>query len=74
MRFLPFAYLTSGPIGSVVAEDVFKRVFDKAKLTDEEFTSDTFKPGSSGQASLFERLCAETRLSDSSIWQKKLIE
>ena len=71
MRFLPLAYLTSGPIGSVVPEETFRLIFDKVKLTDEEFTSDKFKPGSSGQGSLFGLLCQQTHLDDSSIWQKK---
>jgi len=59
MRLLGPVYRhTSGP-GEVPNLEQFSKLFAKAKLKDEEFSVDTFKPGSSGEALLTETLAAQ---------------
>ena len=68
MRFLPLAYLTLGrDTGIPTAE--FKAIFDKVKLDADDFNPDRFVPGTSGQAELFRKLQADTKISESAIWK-----
>jgi hypothetical protein len=68
MRFLPLAYLTLGrDTGIPTAE--FKAIFDKVKLDADDFNPDRFVPGTSGQAELFRKLQADTKISESTIWK-----
>ena len=56
MRFLRPLYLYLGAPGDVPkTEQVFK-VFQKIKIKDDEFTVDTYKPGTSGESQLFNDL------------------
>jgi DGQHR domain-containing protein len=68
MRFLPLAFLTLGQDSTFPTAE-FKAMFDKVKLTSQDFTPDRFKPGTSGQAELYRKLQADTGISDSSIWK-----
>jgi hypothetical protein len=68
MRFLPIAYLSLGGMDSIVAEEDFRSIFDKVKLNDEDFTPETFVPGTSGQAKLYHALETHTRLDDHTIF------
>lgn len=54
MRFLRPAYLevVGDDIGRVPTEREFKPIFDRVNLTDNEFNTTTFKPGTSGEAAL----------------------
>jgi DGQHR domain-containing protein len=68
MRFLPLAYLTLGrDTGIPTAE--FKAIFDKVQLDADDFNPDRFVPGTSGQAELFRKLQADTKISESAIWK-----
>ncbi len=68
MRFLPLAYLSLGrEIVFPTAE--FKAIFDRVKLNSDDFTPERFKPGTSGQAELYRKLQADTKLDESSIWK-----
>ena len=68
MRFLPLAYLTLG-IDSAFPTAEFKRIFDHVRLTDDDFTPENFKPGSSGQSELFKQLVLNTRIDEHSAWK-----
>ena len=58
MRFFARAYnFLAGP-GEMITADQFLTLFNKVKLNDEDFTVDTFKPGTSGEALLFNQLVA----------------
>lgn len=68
MRFLPLAYLSLGR-DMVVPTAEFKAIFDRVKLDADDFTPERFKPGTSGQAELYRKLQADTKLDESSIWR-----
>ena len=68
MRFLPNAFWH---IGYEVAPSAdFKVIFDRVKLRDEDFTPETYKPGTSGQAGLYHKLVLDTRLDEDSFWKR----
>jgi len=68
MRFLPLAYLTLAiDIPMPAAE--FKRIFNDVDLSDEDFTPENFKPGSSGQSELFKKLVADTKIDEKAVWK-----
>lgn len=50
-------------------KDEFDKFFEKVKITDDEFTVDNFKPGTSGESLLYARLISEMELDG----QKRLI-
>lgn len=52
MRFLQPAYLAFGSLGAVPTKAHFESVFAAVRLSDEDFTSERFKPGGSGEATL----------------------
>jgi DGQHR domain-containing protein len=68
MRFLPLAYLTLGR-EMVIPTAEFKAIFDKVKLGAEDFTPENFKPGTSGQAELYRKLQADTKIDESAVWK-----
>ena len=68
MRFLPLAYMTLGR-ETVIPTAEFKAIFDKVKLDSEDFTPERFKPGTGGQAELYRKLQADTKISEESIWK-----
>ncbi len=63
MRFLPIAFLSIG-IDSVIPTAEFKAIFDKVRIDDAEFTPESYKPGSSGQAQLYNQLLTYSHLDD----------
>lgn len=68
MRFLPLAYLSLGGLDSIVSEEEFRSVFQKVKLTDNDFNPEEFVPGTSGQAKLFHTLEAQTKIDEHTIF------
>lgn len=66
MRFLKNAYLSgTDTIGSLVPVEIFTRIFDRINLADGDFTTDNFKPGSTGQTELYRQLLAQSGLEES---------
>jgi len=59
LRILPEIINNLGAHSGVYSKDEFLQFFKKSKLKDGEFTSDTFKPGSSGEGELVRRLSAD---------------
>ena len=62
MSLLPLMYASLGQLGAVVSINDFYAVCERVSLPDADFTSDTYKPGSTGQAELFRRLRHEVGL------------
>lgn len=56
MNVLPDAYLKAARVGDIPSSDQFFSLFSPSDLRDEDFTSDNFKPGSTGRAALSRRL------------------
>lgn len=67
VRFLRPAYLNFTTSYELVSVDQFQSLFNTVALTDEDFTSTRFKPGSSGATDLFNTLCSQTGL-----WEEQL--
>ena len=61
MRLLPdiFVKLSTDVDKNLPSVDDFYDLFEKSSLKDQEFTSDQFKPGSSGEGELYRRLSEE---------------
>jgi DGQHR domain-containing protein len=68
MKFLPIACLSIGRDFAVPTAE-FRVVFEKIGLKDDDFTPENFKPGSSGQSQLFQRLMRDTKLDEHSLWK-----
>jgi hypothetical protein len=68
MRFLPLAYMSLGR-EAVFPTSEFKGIFNRVKLDADDFTPEKFKPGTSGQAELYRKLQADTKLDESSVWK-----
>lgn len=63
MRFLKPVYVSlAKPIGEVVATNAFREVFDRVALSDAEFNTQEFPPGTSGEAKLLKRLLKDSNL------------
>jgi DGQHR domain-containing protein len=60
MRFLRPAYLSFTTPGPVIESRRFLTLFEKVKLTDRDFTTANFPPGTSGETELLRRLIADT--------------
>lgn len=60
MRFFRKAYRYLAAPGDVVQTDEFLKIFQKAKLKDEDFNPERFLPGSSGASALAKELSRET--------------
>jgi DGQHR domain-containing protein len=56
MRFLRPAYLALVEPGQVPSKQQFEEIFKKIQMADADFNSDTFVPGSSGEARLYSTL------------------
>ena len=58
MRFLKLAYLkiVGDEIGTVPRGRQFKRILSQVELRDEDFNSETFPPGTSGEAGIYRYL------------------
>jgi DGQHR domain-containing protein len=68
MQFLPIVILSLDLIDKVPEVSVFAGVFEKVKLTDDDLSTEQFKPGSSGQSKLRKTLELQTRLMEETIW------
>lgn len=55
MRFLKMAYLHLVDPGEVPTREQFESVFARIDMADAEFNTDNFKPGTSGEVSLYNR-------------------
>jgi len=66
MRFLKTIYieLVGKDIGKIPTIDEFKNVFIKVKVSDEDFTSGNFKPGSGGESAFYKLLQGEIEIRD----------
>lgn len=60
MRFLRPAYLHLSKPGPVVESERFLDLLKKVTLSDSDFNTETFKPGTSGETALFYRLIEQT--------------
>jgi DGQHR domain-containing protein len=72
MRFLPVAYLSLGGLDTIVSKEDFRSVFDKVKLSDDDFNPENFIPGTSGQAKLYRTLETHTRLDEHTTFNPKM--
>lgn len=63
MRYLRPVYLSYNKIGEVIDKNEFNKIFLKISLKGSDFTSERFKPGSSGEHDLYEELCQKSNLS-----------
>lgn len=68
MRFLPLPFLMFG-YDAIVPASEFRVVFKKVRLKDDDFTSERFKPGSSGQSELYKMLLRDTGIDEHSPWK-----
>lgn len=62
MRFLPTIYTHLGKPGEVVSARRFLDVLMRVQLQDQDFTSERFKPGTSGEAELYRQLLEQSQL------------
>lgn len=64
MRFLRDCYLQLNGIGIVTPKEKFAEILNIINIDDSEFTSDTYKPGSSGESELYRSLKIGSGLED----------
>ena len=67
MRFLRDAYLHivgENAIGRIPSVDEFKNLFDEYQITDNDFTTGTFSPGSGGEAAFYKLLTRKVTVED----------
>lgn len=62
MRFLRIAYNSAKTPGRVVPTEVFASVLKPIELRDDDLTSESYKPGTSGQSALFRDLVSQSGL------------
>jgi DGQHR domain-containing protein len=63
MRFLRPVYVYLVGPGEVPTSEEFSKVFARTQMEDEEFTTDNFKPGTSGEVALYNALRARCQVS-----------
>ncbi len=68
MQFLPIVILSLDLIDKVPEVAEFMDVFQKVRLTDDQLSTEEFKPGGSGQANLRKAFQLQTRLTDETVW------
>ena len=68
MQFLPKVILSLDLIDELPGVSIFKEVFDKVRLNDDDLNTEEFKPGTSGQAKLRDILELQTGISDDTIF------
>ena len=71
IQFLPIVVLSLGFVDQIPDVAAFREVFDRVRMQDEQFSTDEFKPGTSGQSALRKLLELQTRLDNDTIWPKK---
>ncbi|MDP2386990.1 MAG: DGQHR domain-containing protein [Bacteroidota bacterium] len=66
MRYLRIAYLTivGQNVGIVPTVEQFKEILDSVKVTDTDFTTGNFKPGSGGESAFYKLLVGEKTIHD----------
>jgi DGQHR domain-containing protein len=57
MRFLPSVYWALGGPDKLYTKNEYYSIIKNIKILDNEFTSDIYKPGTSGEKLLFDNLC-----------------
>ncbi|MFC1610305.1 DGQHR domain-containing protein [Myxococcota bacterium] len=62
MRFLRDAYLALGKPGDVPSKEEFLSVLKRIGLPDDHFTTERFRPGSSGESEMYRQLLKESGL------------
>jgi DGQHR domain-containing protein len=62
IRFLRVAYLYYTTEPRVVAQEDFRKLFERVKLSDDDFNPERFLPGSSGATNLYNVLVSETHV------------
>ena len=65
MKFLRPAYLCLTQPGGLPTREQFLETLGRVALVDDDFTTENFKPGSSGHSALFRKLTEQSRLDDS---------
>jgi len=63
MRFLPIAYMHAGGPPSIPSAERFLALFRGVRLAGEDFNTDRYKPGSTGERALLDDLVSMTGLS-----------
>jgi len=66
MRYLRYAYtkIVHTEIGRIPTVSEFASIFDKLNVSDEDFTSGNFKPGSGGESAFYKLLTGEKTIHD----------
>lgn len=64
MKLLRPAYLRLGRPGEVISKKEFHDLFEKSSLKDDDFNTDNFKPGTSGESALYKTLIEQLGLSN----------
>jgi hypothetical protein len=66
MRFLRIAYLrfADNQIGRIVKVEEFSQAFANLDVSDDDFTSGNFKPGSGGESAFYKLLIGEKTIQD----------
>ncbi len=66
MRYLRVAYLSlvGDDIGTIPSIEDFQGIFSRLKVTDSDFTSGNFKPGSGGESAFYKLLTGEKSIAD----------
>lgn len=64
MRFMRDAYLNCTAPGGVPSTSDFLAVFSKIEIKDDDFNTDNYKPGSSGQAKLYRDFMSQSGLDE----------
>ncbi len=66
---MPNAYLSAQRLDQVLPESYFAEIFARVKLNNDDFNPENFKPGSSGQKQLYDRLVQDTKLDENVAWK-----
>lgn len=62
MRFFRDCYLFQTSTPDVVSKLAFRKLLDRSSLTDEDFTTERYAPGSSGASTLYRELLSTTNI------------
>ena len=62
MRFLRPAYLHLVGPGEVPAKSQFETVFQRIQMSDDEFNTDNFRPGTSGEVALYNAFMSKCKI------------
>jgi DGQHR domain-containing protein len=68
MRFLPLVLFRLG-LDQVHSIDEFTYFFKEVKLVDDDFNTERFSPGSSGEGHLLQKLCLDTAIAKNEAWK-----